>query len=1049
MRRSTLWKSGVLSLLLLGFALSITYAQQRTVTGTVTSEDQGALPGVNIVVQGTTQGAVTDAQGNYTISVPGDEATLVFSFIGYSTQAVTVGAQTTINVTLAPDITSLDEIVVTAYATQKKSDLTGSVGVIQADELVQMPQSDITQQMQGRVAGVTVTQDARPGEDAKVRIRGFSSFSNNSPLYVIDGVPTFNVNTINAEDIESMSVLKDAGAASIYGSRASNGVIVITTKKGTSSGIKVNFNAYYGTQSPGPGPDNVLNSQEYAQLQWLVYANDGIVETHPIYGPSSGQPQLPFWDGNTVWWDEYTQTSPIQNYDLSLSGGNQNSKFYAGLNYFDQDGIVIYNWFKRYSGRFNSEFKIKDRVTVGENLNVTYRAGHGTDNNDTENGVAMGAYTTQPVIPVKWEWDPFVGLSHTFVRGDWASTGLAPRLGNKDNMVPDFYRDKDDVSSGMRILGNVFADVKIIEGLNFRTSFGGDFGYGYSTDWYASSYEKSENHLTDVYSEDGSYGGSWTWTNTLTFARQMGDHNVLAVAGYEATKEGMGRGVGATGNGYYSNVFSFRTVSNGDNLSSAYSYFNTPRALVSQFLRADYNFREKYYLSGTVRRDGSSVFGPDTRYGVFPSVSGGWRISNESFMAGVGFIDDLKIRGGYGTMGNQLPVSTSNQFYLYGGSPSTSFYDLNGSFTSSVPGKRPTRIGNPDAKWETNITTNIGFDALLFDRKIQLIFDWYTKNSVDLLFTPELPGTAGAASAPAVNVGEMHNSGIDVQAIYHQVWGDFSLEANLTFTTYKNEIVRIAEGYDYFDSGGSRIGSFNRNLVGAPMGSFWGYEVQGLFQEADLTYNAVDEIWEPNEGVALQDGQQPGFFRYVDENGDGEITPDDRKILGNPNPDFTYGINLVLGYKGFDITAFFYGSQGNEITNHNLWWIDFWPSFQNQKSKDLLYNSWTPTNTDAKTPMASNKSNFSTNTVNNSYYIEDGSFFRLKNLQLGYTFDKRVLGNVFANARIYLQGTNLFTLTKYTGLDPEQRSGSDTYFGVDRGNLPQIKQFIVGVNLGF
>jgi len=1067
MRRSTLWKSGVLSLLLLVFALSTIFAQQRTVTGSVTSEDEGALPGVNIVVQGTTQGAVTDGQGNYTISVSGDDATLVFSFIGYTTQAVPVGGQTTINVTLEPDVTSLDEIVVTAYATQKKQDLTGAVGVIQAEELQQMPQSDITQQMQGRVAGVTVTQDARPGEDAKVRIRGFSSFSNNSPLYVIDGVPTFNVNSVNPEDVESMSVLKDAGAASIYGSRASNGVIIITTKKGTSSGIKVNFNMYAGTQSPGSGPDNVVNAEEFADIQWLVYENDGIDETHPIYGPSSGSPQMPAWNGNTVWWDIVTDPATIMNYDLSLSGGNQNSKFYAGISYFDQDGVVKYNWFKRWSGRFNSEFKIKDRVTIGENLNVTYRYGNGAANNDTENGVAMAAYTTQPVIPVKWMedymedpsgfpgWNPgdpipdFDGLAHTYIDGDWGSTGIAPRLGNKDNYLADLYRDKDDVYSGLRLLGNIYADVKIIEGLNFRTSFGGDFGYGYSTNWTGKTYEKSENRATSTYSEEGSYGGSWTWTNTLTFARQLGDHNILAVAGYEAAKIGMGRGLGATGGGYFSEDFAYRTVSTADALQSGYSYFNTPRSLVSQFLRADYNWRDRYYLSGTVRRDGSSVFGEENRYGVFPSVSGGWRISNESFMAGVGFINDFKIRGGYGTMGNQLPVSTSNQFYLYGGSPNSSYYDLNGSISSPLPGFRPTRIGNPDAKWETNVTTNIGFDAVLFDRKIELIFDWYTKDSKDLLFTPELPGTAGAASAPAVNVGEMHNSGIDIQAIYRQIWGDFRLEANLTFTSYNNEIVKIAEGYDYFDSGGSRIGAFNRNMVGAPMGSFWGYEVDGLYQTSDLTYNSVDDIWEPNEGVPLQDGQEPGFFRYVDVDGDGEITPEDRKIIGNPNPDFTYGLNLVLGYKGFDVTAFFYGSQGNDIINHNLWWIDFWPSFQNTKSTDLLYNSWTPTNTDATTPKASNKSNFSTNTVNNTYYVEDGSFFRLKNLQIGYTFDKGLLGNVFASARIYVQGTNLFTITNYTGLDPEQRSGSDQYFGVDRGNLPQIKQFLVGVSLGF
>ena len=1033
-----MWKSGVLSLLLLGFALSMSFAQQRTVTGTVSSADEGALPGVNIVIQGTTQGAVTGADGNFTINVPGGDAVLVFSFIGYTTQAVPVGSQSTVNVVLTPDVTSLDEIVVTAYATQKKKDLTGAVGVVNSEELTQMPQGNITQQMQGRVAGVTVTQDSRPGQSAKVRIRGFSSFSNNSPLYVVDGVPTFDVSTINPEDVESMSVLKDAGAASIYGSRASNGVIVLTTKKGQSSGIKVNFNMYAGTQNPGSGPTNMLNSTEFAELQWLVYANDGIVENHPIYGPSSGSPTLPSWDGNTDWYNEIFSNATIQNYDLSMSGGNQNSKFYAGLGYFDQDGVVLGNWYKRFSGRFNSEFNIKDRVTIGENINIVHRSDHGTTNNDSEGSAVMGVYASQPVIPVKWTGPDFPGLGgHTFVAGDWGGTGLAPRLGNTGNYVADATRSGDNKWQNLRIMGNAFVDVKIIEGLNIRSSFGGDYGSSYNAYWTGVTYENAENNATATYGNSADYGGSWSWTNTLTFARQMGDHNVLAVAGYEAVKTGIGRNVNAAGAGYFSDAFAYRTVSTAANLLSGGSGFNTPRSLVSQFVRADYNFRDKYYLSGTVRRDGSSVFGPENRYGVFPSASAGWRISDESFMAGAGFISDLKIRGGYGTMGNQLPVSTSNQFYLYGGNPSRSFYDLNGTGNSSLPGFRPTRVGNADAKWETNVTTNIGFDAVLFDRKFELILDWYTKQSKDLLFTPELPGTAGAASAPAVNVGEMKNSGLDLQLIYRQVWGDFSLEANLTFTTYNNEIVAIAEGYDYFDSGGSRIGALNRNAVGGSLGQFWGYEVAGLFQNQ----GELDAI--------VQDGEELGFFRYTDDDGSGTIDPDDRMFIGNPNPDFTYGINLVLGYKGFDVTAFFYGSRGNEIINHNNWWIDFWPSFQNQKSTDLLYESWTPSRTDARVPKASNKSNFSTNAVNNSYYVEDGSFFRLKNLQLGYTFDRAVLGNVFANARIYLQGVNLFTITKYTGMDPEMQSGSDTYFGVDRGNLPANKQFLVGVSLGF
>jgi TonB-linked SusC/RagA family outer membrane protein len=1039
MRRSTLWKSGVFSLLLLGFAMSVTFAQQRTVTGTVTSEDQGALPGVNIVVQGTTQGAVTDGQGDYTISVPGNDATLVFSFIGYSTKAVPVGNQTTISVLMEADVTSLDEIVVTAYATQKKKDLTGAVGVIKAEELTQMPQSNVTQAMQGRVAGVTVTQDSRPGQSGKVRIRGFSSFQDNNPLYVVDGVPTTDVSTISSEDVESMSVLKDAGAASIYGSRAANGVIVITTKKGSAGAIKVNYNMYAGTQVAGQGPDNLVNAQEYADLNWLVYANDGTSETHPVYGPSDAPPVLPPWAANTDWYNEIFSNAMIQNHDVSMSGGNENSKFYASFGYFDQKGVVLKNWYKRYSARFNSEFKIKDRVTIGENINIVHRSDNGTNANGSEStALSMGVYRTQTIIPVYWDQGTFDGLSHTFEDGEYGGTGIAERLGNGNNFVAGRNRSMDNKWTNVRIMGNVFANVNIIDGLDFRTTVGGSLYNTYSTNWSSKTYESSENTATDTYQESANMGGDWTWSNTLTLNRQFGDHSLMAVAGYEAGKYSMQRNVNARGADYFSSAFGYRTVSTGASLLSGGSGYRTPRTLVSQFLRADYNFRAKYYLSGTLRRDGSSVFGAETRYGVFPSISAGWRISEESFLAGVDVISDLKIRGGYGTMGNQNAVNPSNQYYLYGGAPNSTFYDIRGTTNSSVQGFRSTRIGNPLAKWETQTSTNVGFDLTLADRKFEIIFDWYKKESTDLLYNPELPGTAGGASVPFVNIGEMKNTGIDLQLIYHQVWGDFSFEANATLTTVNNEIISIAEGYNYWDGGGSRIGSFNRNEVGYSMSEFFGYDMVGLFE----SQSAVD-------AAATQDGAEAGFFQFADSDGSGEIDDSDRIHIGNPNPDFTYGLNLVLGWKGLDLTAFFYGSQGNDIFNYNKWWLDFWPSFQGQKSTELLYQSWTPSNTGAEVPKASNKSNFSTNQVANSYYIEDGSYFRMKNLQIGYTFDKVSLGNAVQNLRIYVQGTNLFTITNYTGMDPELASFNDDAVGVDEGNLPAIKQFLFGLSIGF
>ena len=1039
MRNSIFRRGSMLFLLLFGLAISFAYSQERTVTGNVTSEE-GELPGVNIVIQGTVTGAVTDVSGNYSIVVPGPDAVLIFSSIGFSTKSVAVGNQSTIDLVMVADVTSLDEIVVTAYATQQKKDITGSVSVIKAEELSAMPQGNVTQQMQGRVAGVTVTQDSRPGQAAKVRIRGFGSFQNNSPLYVVDGVPTEDINTINPQDVESLTVLKDAGAASIYGARASNGVIVITTKKGK-PGMKVNYNMYSGIQNPGAGPDNLLGTQEFADLQWLVYANDGTSETHPIYGPSSGSPTLPFWAANTNWYDEVTRNASIMNHDLSLSGGNETSRYYASFGYFDQEGTILTNWYKRFSARFNSEFNIKDRVTIGENLNITHRSDNGVTANNSEGGaIMMAVYRAQPITPVKWNSGTFTDAltAHTFENGDWAGTGLAPRLGNGENWVADAINDQDDKWQDIGLMGNVFVDVKIIDGLNYRTTFGGSLNSWHSTNWTEKQYWNAENALTSTYSENAGYGSNWTWTNALTYNNQFGDHSILAVAGYEAVKTGIGRNVSAQKAGYFSNALPYRTVSNGATLQSGNSAFWTPRSLVSQFLRADYNFLNKYYVSGTIRRDGASVFGADTRYGTFPSVSAGWRISEESFLAGASFISDLKIRGGYGTMGNQLAVSTANQFYLYGGSPGQSYYDLNGTTNSSLQGFRPTVIGNVDAKWETNVTTNIGFDAVLLDRKFEVVFDWYTKQNLDLLYNPELPGTAGAAAAPYINVGEIKNTGIDLQFIYRQMWSDFSFEANATFTTVNNEIIKIAEGYEFFDAGGSRIGGFNRNMVGHSMGEFFGYNVAGLFQDA----GEVD-------GAAVQDGAEPGFFRYEDIDGNNVIDPEDRTFMGNPNPDFTYGLNLALGYKDFDLSAFFYGSQGNDIFNYNKWWTDFWPSFQGQKSTELLNDSWTPSNTGATVPKASNTSNFSTNTVSNSYYIEDGSFLRLKSLQIGYTFPNSFLGNVFSNARIYVQGVNLFTLTQYSGLDPELASFNDTYSGVDEGNLPATKQFIFGINLGF
>jgi TonB-dependent starch-binding outer membrane protein SusC len=1047
---------------------SIIFAQERTITGKVTAEGEGPLPGVNVTVQGTVIGAITDQNGAYTLKVPGPTSVLLFSSIGYSTKQVIVGTQTVIDVVLVSDVTTLSEVVVTGYTSQRRRDLTGSVGVVEPAKLTAVPTGNISNSLQGRTSGVTVIGNGQPNSTSRVRIRGFSSFENNDPLYVVDGVPTQDIASMNPNDIESLSVLKDAGAASIYGSRASNGVIIVTTKRG-SKGTKVNYSMYAGVQDPGNGPDNLLSSQEYANLQWLVYKNDGtspyVLDAdgnptttkllHPIYGwIGNATPTMPSWAANTNWYKAVTHKASIQNHDLSLSGGSDNAKFFAGLGVRRQDGIIIYTNQNKYTARFNSEFTfLKDRVKIGENFTGTYSTNLGVSNLGEGSPISMGAYREQPIIPVRWTGPDFQGISHLYTAGEWGGTGIANSLGNATNPVANLTRAKDNKYWDMRLIGSTYIDIKIFQGLNFKSTIGGTWYNGYGVGYNPAQYENVENTTSNSLGENAYYGNDWVWTNQVTLDKTFGSHKILAVVGYEADKYGIGRDMSAGRGGYFTDDPLYRTLSNGSSINYANSNFYTPTTLESQFARADYAFMDRYMLSATVRRDGSSRFGSANRFGIFPSFSAGWRISDESFFKAVTFINDLKLRGSWGTMGNQLAVSPQNQFYSYGGDPGSSFYAVNGGFSSSQQGFRPTRIGNPDAKWETNVTTDIGFEASLLNSKIGIKFDWYQKKTKDLLFAPELPGTAGAASAPYINIAAMSNTGFDAELSFKNKWGDFGFDGSAVITTYKNNIDKIANGVTFFDYGGgtTRIGANNRNMVGHPMSAFFGYKEVGLFQVADFHTETIGgkPVQVVNTGVAKQDGAAPGFFRFQDTDGDGTITPADRVFIGNPNPKFTYGFNLSFTYKNFDLSTFLYGSYGNDIFNSNRYFTDFWTAFQGQKSTDLLYNSWTVDNPGAKTPKASSTSNFSTDNQVNSYYLENGSYLRMKNLELGYTLPESVMSRINVKSlRIYVQAVNLLTVTKYSGLDPEL-GGDDRAFGSDTGNYPLVRNFIFGLNLNF
>jgi TonB-dependent starch-binding outer membrane protein SusC len=927
------------------------------------------------------------------------------------------------------DTNIIDKEVATGYTVHRIRDITGSVSIVEPAGLTALPAGNVSNLLQGRASGVTVTGSGRPGETSKVRIRGFSSFLNNDPLYVVDGVPTQDLSSINPYDVASVSVLKDAGAASIYGSRASNGVIIITTKIGD-KGFNVTYNMSMGIQNPGKGTvGDVLDTKEYANLQWLVYKNDQAVETHPTYGYSTNPtPSIPAWAGNTDWYDAITDASGIQNHNLSISGGGENAKFYAGFGAFRQNGIIIYTDNTRYNGQLNSKFRFfNGRLKAGENINVTSHSYLSVPNLNEGNPILTGPYRSQSIIPVIIT-QPITGMTHDFVPGEWGGTGIANRLGNSGNAVADLTRRKDDRSRDTYMTGSIYMDIMIMDGLNFRSTMGGTTDKGFTTNNTYATYERSENIGATSREKSRFNSSDWVWTNTVTLDKQFGQHKILAVTGYEAVNYGIGQ-----------------TRSTLDTIRY------TPTRLLSTFVSANYAFRDKYLLSATLRRDGCSRFSESQRYGIFPSFSAGWRIGEESFLDGLKWISDLKIRASWGKTGNQFALSPQNAVFLFGSLIGGSYYDLYGTFNSSVRGYYPLRIGNPDATWETNTTTDIGFDARLFDSRISIVSDWYSKKADDVLYNPPLPGTAGTGEAPYVNVASMKNSGIEIELSYQNRWNNLGLNASVIFTTYNNQIKSIADGVEYFGSGDSRIGYLVRNEAGHPLSSFYGYQVVGIFK------NQIEV-----ENAPKQESAQPGLLRF--ENQD-TLTNEywlstqerykrktfidnrDKTYIGNPNPDFTYGINLALSWKNFDISGFFYGSQGNDIFNYNKWWTDFWPSFQGQKSKDLLYNSWTEKNTGATVPKASNQSNFSTNNQVCSYYIEDGSYLRLKNLQVGYTFPKNMMEKIkIKSLRVYLQAVNLFTLTKYSGLDPEI-GGGDLAFGIDYGNYPNAKQFIFGLSL--
>ncbi|HTQ27782.1 MAG TPA: SusC/RagA family TonB-linked outer membrane protein, partial [Puia sp.] len=824
---------------------------QRQITGKITDRlSNQPVPGASIKVKGTTNGVQSGNDGSFSISVSTPNPVLVITSVGFETQEVNVGNENHLAITMVLATSGLNEVVVTGYSSQRKKDITGSVSVVKVSDLQSTPASDATTQLQGRAAGVVVVNDNVPGNTAKVRIRGYASFTGNDPLYIIDGVPG-DLSIINPNDIESMQVLKDAASASVYGARASNGVIIVTTKKGKQGPAKVSYDFYYGNQNPGNGYSNLLDPQENANLIWLALKNSGQPTSNGQYG-SGATPVLPDYilagtksgvmNGDpaadpalydlsqakladpsytpylivpaakqgTNWFKAMTRNAPIMNHNLTVSGGSDRNKYLFGLSYFNQDAILINSFYKRYTARANTEFNIKKVIRIGENLQLTASETNGPPNgNNFESSLLTLAYQEQPIIPVY------------NLGGDFGGSKGA-NLGSFRNPIALSERQKNNRTTNFYLFGNMYAEVDFLKHFTARSSFGGGNYTGNTYSYPYIEYENSENTRNITYSEGYAKSTEWTWTNLLTYKNNIGLHDLSVLVGSEAINSS-GRSMSGSRSDYftYTNL-NYIVLNSGAGTQLVNGSPFTPASLYSLFGKLDYAYNSRYLASFTLRRDGSSRFGNDNRYAIFPSVSLGWRISEENFMRNITWINDLKIRGSYGKMGNQR-IPPANQFTQFGSSQGTSFYDITGSNSSSQSGFFLSFIGNSAGKWETNETTNIGFDATLFGGNTEVVLDVYNKKTNDLLYPVEQPATAGGTASgnpPFFNVGSMKNRGLDLAITQRGYIGGHrgvKFDATLNLTTYKNEITSIAEGVEYFDynsplNEANRVGgAFTRN----------------------------------------------------------------------------------------------------------------------------------------------------------------------------------------------------------------------------------------------
>jgi len=1038
--------------------------QQKRVTGRVTDQTGAALPGVNILEKGTINGAISDADGRYALTVASPNSVLNFSFIGYNTREVTVGAQTTIDVVLTEAVSALDEIVVVGYSTQTRKSLTGSVAQVDAADLAESAATNPITRLQGKVAGVTILNQHTPGEGSTIRIRGMTTINDANPLYVVDGVPG---GSYSPNDVETITILKDAAAQSIYGARAANGVVLITTKGGKKNQkISMNVNVRQGMTAPGKAYD-LLNTQEWAEMLWLEAKNAGISGySHVQFGngsspvipdyifptkASAGDPgtnmdlydnKLAVEDGDdtylitrispgTDWYKETTRNAAFKEYTLDIAGGSENTTYAFLLGYTQNEGIFKFTGYDRYSFRANITSSPAKWVDLGSNIGIIYSDDYGHQGDNSESSIISWTYRLPTSVPVYDE-------SGTTYAGSRPSG-----MGNAQN--PMFLLDKNqyDYSRRMDVSGNAFVKFNILKGLSVKSLIGINQYGRRDRDISYVEVAAAERGTYDGYAINSRFGLNWTWTNTIEYGFVTGQHNFKAIAGSEAYADDYWRMDASRAQypfkdvNYLSLNTGLRSIANSDEYSQ-YSLF-------SLFGRINYTFADKYMVEAVLRRDGSSRFG-NTKYGVFPAASIGWRISEESFMASTkSWLDDLKLRLGYGVVGNDR-MGNYNPYTQFAYHEQDASYGMNGNNGSfSGTGFRQSTFGNADVKWETTSTTNIGIDATLI-KNLTVTFDVWQRTTKDMLYPKQLPLVLGTASRPSINIGEMKNTGFDFTVGYANsaLNGDFTYSADFVISHYKNELTKLTDvATDFYQGSGYREKYYTRTQTGHAFPEFFGYIVEGIFQSDEEA-----AAW-PKAFGATGTYNKAGHFKYRDVDGNGYIDAGDRTYIGSPHPDFTAGLSLNLGYKGISLMTTLYASVGNEVVNYVSRFIDY-TQFESGKSKRRLYESWgspyLSSNADATMPII--YQNDTPHQEPSTAFLEDGSFLRMKTLRIGYDLN-RVLKNKFNSLQVYFQGSDLFTLTKYSGLDPEIAIPSSAInMGIDSGAWPTRKQFIFGITFG-